>query len=68
MYYIYYIYIYVYIYYTYLYVYILGPIRQAGWMVWVGGAFIRQALGNSMTHQIFPQVGLPWGSYLEEER
>ena len=27
-----------------------GPIRQAGWMIWVGGALIRQALGNSMIY------------------
>ena len=26
----------------------LGPIRQAGGMIWVGRALIRQALGNSM--------------------
>ena len=46
-----YMYIYVYIYYIlYIYIiYISGPIRQAGWMIWVGGVLIRQAFANSMT-------------------
>ena len=38
------------IYYIYIYIYIPGPIRQTGWMIWVGGALIRQALANSMIH------------------
>ena len=61
--------IYIYI----LYIYInrtcsLGPIMQAGGMIWVGRAPIRQALGNSMHSRrersggVAPEVGLRrWG-------